>query len=309
MKRFISALLIFIIILGTLMFSGCGESLPFDEMASKYGIKLDGCTVNIYFRNQTFSGTDPFTHLENERAQTFIRSLSYSKPLKEPKEEYSIHTNASYQIVLNNAGTDIMNIYYDNSNNWLIAEVAEAKGSQRIMRYSFYQPDPVFIALLDVAEQEKNTVASDDQLQTSSLVLRAGISSEMLSQDGSSTSVSYELYTGNYAYEGDRALYRIYTSADLPEVLTGSEGLIVASLGPCPTTGYAINISQVDYTDQLIRVYLYTEKPLYPADEEQVETYPYVMAVCDLDDFPLGLTVAFIDQNYNILDVQELQVP
>ena len=309
MKRIKCILLILALLGCSLLAGGCGKPLPFTEMAAKYGINLDGCTVNIYFRSQTVNGTDPVTHLENERAVTFIRSLSYSTPLKEPDDAYSIHSSADYQIVLNNAGTDVMNLYYDESRDWIVAEVAEARGSQRVMRYSFYQPDPVFLALLDIAEQDKNTVLADDQLQTSALVLRAGITTEMLSQEASSTPVNYELYTGNYAYDGDRAVYRIYTSNDLPDVLSGSDGLIVASLGPCPTTGYAINISQVDYTDQLIRVYLYTESPLYPANEEQVETYPYVMATCDIDDFPLGLTVAFIDQNYNILDVQELQVP
>ena len=285
---------------------GCGK-IDFDKMVEKYDVPLSGCAVVIHFRREMSGGTDVYTRLEGSRAETFIAALSYCEAIDEPKDDYSIQLSANYQIVLESAGEEKMSLYYDDENDWLVSEVAQKKGDETVMRYNFYRPDPVLRALMDVAAEEK--VRSDDveQLQTSSLVLRAGISTDMLAAEG--TNVDYELYTGSYATIGDAPLYKIYTSADLPDVVSGSEGLIVASLGPCPSTGYAINISQIDYTDHLIRVFVYTESPLYPDDEEAVETYPYVMATCDLYDFPLGLTVAFIDQNYNILDVQTLQIP
>lgn len=290
----------------TLLFAGCGE-LSFADMADKYDQTLIGCDVTIHFKDEMSGGNDVYTELTGDAATTFISAIAYGRPIAAPREDYSIHLNASHQIVLTSAGTEKMQIFYDEARDWLIAQVAQQKGSRTIMRYFFYQPDPIFHALLDMAWESKASSGDTDTLQTSSLVLRASITSDMLAQTG--TVVDYELYTGSYAYSEPESLYKIYTSTDLPEVVEGSDALLVAALGACPTTGYSVNISQIDYTDHLIRVFLHVESPIYPDDEEVVETYPYVMATCDLDDFPLGLTVAFIDQNYNILDVQTIQMP
>ena len=307
MKRFLRILLcVALLCTSFLSLSGCGK-LSFDQMIDRYQVPLSGCSVTVHFLDEISGGTDVYTLMEGETAETFIASLFYSTPIAEPKDAYSIHLNASYQIVLASADTERLNLYYDDENDWLVSEVAQQKGEEVVMRYNFYRPDPIFLALLDIAAEQKTSSDSTESLQTSSLVLRAGISTDMLTQSG--TAVDYELYTGAYAHSGDESLYKIYTSADLPDVVQGSTGLVVAALGACPTTGYYIYISQIDYTDHLIRVFVHVESPIYPDDEEAVETYPYVMATCDLDDFPLGLTVAFIDQNYNILDVQTLQVP
>lgn len=306
MKRVFRILICTMLLCAMLFASGCG-TLSFSEAAEKYELALNGCDVVIHFRDEMSGGSDVYTRLTGEDASTFITAIAYGREINAPKEDYSIHLNASHQIVLESAGTEKMQIFYDETNDWLIAQVAQQKGSNTIMRYFFYQPDPIFHALLDIAAENKASTEDTDTLQTSSLVLRASITSDMLAQSG--TAVDYELYTGSYAYAEEASLYRIYTAQDLPEVVEGSNALIVASLGSCPTTGYSVNISQIDYTDHLIRVFLHVESPIYPDDEEKVETYPYVMATCDLDDFPLGLTVAFIDQNYNILDVQTIQMP
>ena len=286
--------------------TGCGE-LAFADMVQKYDMAVTDCDVVIHFKNEMSGGADVYTRLTGDEASTFITAIAYGREIAPPKEDYSIHLNASHQIVLESANTQQMQIFYDEANDWLIAQVAQPKGTNTIMRYFFYQPDPIFHALLDVASENKASTEDTDTLQTSSLVLRASITSDMLAQDG--TVVDYELYTGSYAYAEEESLYHIYTSTELPDVVEGSDALVVASLGSCPTTGYSVNISQIDYTDHLIRVFLHVESPIYPDDEEKVETYPYVMATCDLDDFPMGLTVAFIDQNYNILDVQTIQMP
>ncbi|MBP3371007.1 MAG: protease complex subunit PrcB family protein [Clostridia bacterium] len=276
-------------------------------MVEKFDLALTGCDVVIHFRDEMSGGADVYTRLTGDEANAFITAIACGRQINAPKEDYSIHLSASHQIVLESAGSEKMQIFYDEANDWLIAQIAQQKGSNTIMRYYFFRPDPVFHALLDIAAEKRASTEDTDTLQTSSLVLRASITSDMLAQAG--TVVDYELYTGSYAYADEASLYHIYTSQELPEVVEGSTGLLVASLGACPTTGYSVNISQIDYTDHLIRVFLHVESPIYPDDEEVVQTYPYVMATCDLDDFPLGLTVAFIDQNYNILDVQTIQMP
>jgi len=194
MKR-VFRFLICITLLCTMLFaSGCG-TLSFSEAVEKYELALTGCDVVIHFKDEMSGGTDVFTRLTGDEANTFITAIAYGRQINAPKEDYSIHLNASHQIVLESAGTEKMQIFYDEANDWLIAQIAQQKGSSTIMRYFFYQPDPIFHALLDIAAENKASTEDSDTLKTSSLVLRASITSDMLAQEG--TVVDYTLYTGS----------------------------------------------------------------------------------------------------------------
>ena len=217
------------------MFCGCGLK-SFDDTLSDASINLNSCSVCIHFKSEMAGGVDVYTKLDGDDASSFISSMSYSTPIKETKDSYSVQMSASHQIVISVGDTEKLTVYYDDVKNWLVLPITEeTKSGSSLMFYRFFTPDPVFSALLDVAYAKRTSDEGDQQLETSDLVLRASVTSDMLGQSG--TDVDYELYTGSYAFTDTASKYHIYTSAELPDVLTDSQGLILASLGEKPDDG------------------------------------------------------------------------
>ncbi|MGI6003834.1 MAG: protease complex subunit PrcB family protein [Christensenellales bacterium] len=317
MKRRV-ALLLFIVMLTLALFAlaGCaGSGIPFETAVKRNKLDFTGAKLDIFFRSEMTGGNEIKASWSGADAKRMVDALYYSVPVKQPEEAYSPSLCCSQQLQFVLSDSSVHNVYYDAEKNRVTFEIEKTSKSGAVIKdYLFYEPDPVFVAILESAR--RNALATDKQneknIETSLLVLRAKITDEMLQAEGEY--VPHKLYNGNYAYVEEEPFYHVFTKEEMPE-LEEDQAMLVASVGKQEKTGWEIEITSIEKTDELVRIKVVIVEPNeYSGMVEEAVNYPFAVAICDVEDFPPDKIIVFVQDDGEggagaILAVQQMQEP